>query len=1050
MRIADYNYPAISEVELPHNQQTLPTVVEDPHLYAILINGGGWDSNTGWDNNYLRFWNNLSAMYCTLTEQGFQEDKIYVHSNEGDAISNFSSSGRGLDLDKIGSSVDIDFDATLSSVNNTFTSLQNLNLGPQDKLFIFTTGHGGPGDSTVGSVLGLWDADDLTSLDLKTKLDGFPNIGEIVVVMSQCHSGGFISRFPQEDSSGYSIAGPNRTIVTSVAFDEPARAELFITLSNEYDADGSGHPGLGYDEFAYYYTSALRGYYPVYEDVGTEEDPHYVNKPWLRSSPVGSFPFDTIAEFVSPSAFLHPGDYTPDNVSGTPTLLGAFQYADNWDTTTGDSNTTSTNYWNPLPQYSFGVDFFNIHHNPQYSSNGELFDRFQTINGMDLDFSNTIILSATTDLYNRTIDCTGTLILNSGAELNLHNNSVLNLSSTGELDVCSSQLLLDNSELNAEDTVINISSSSTFTASSSDISIDGTELNLSGASLVSLNDGCDFEVSGNSVIQGETSFYTYDPATGGDDLVYGAEVIMTGDRIEINSSSFRVNQEASITGSNRWDGLFFNGIPPAASYLNCDVSNVHKISVNNSNVAFCTGVISNCGQLTAINGSLVPLQDKQYINNDHGIYTEQSTISIVNCDINNNSSYGLVVNHPAPGLGILHTSNIVNNDGNGIQIRNANFNIADSNISSNSGFGYLSLGTASTIITGYINIVDNELAELFSIYDSFPTFSDVGGSPQVSIEDEEYDTTQLTYDKYLLMTAGSAFSPIDMSNCSIETSDQDRFYPSYSSYIFNDTEATDAEILFAEASDSLFVENYQEAYYLMKDVIEDFPETPAALKAIPYLPYINLALQEEPEDLLNYLATIEDSVLVVAAQEITGIVYLAHKDYINAIQYFEQTIANPPSDEKKLMAELDEAFCYYKLVVNGAKALPKNCTRKPRNSREYSQIRTDILNQLTNYQISQEQPDIPKEITLNNYPNPFNPTTTISFSIPKESMIKLSIYNIKGQKVTTLVNQEMSVGLHEIVWDGKNSLGKETGSGVYFYRLETSEKSMTKKMLLLK
>ncbi len=94
---------------------------------------------------------------------------------------------------------------------------------------------------------------------------------------------------------------------------------------------------------------------------------------------------------------------------------------------------------------------------------------------------------------------------------------------------------------------------------------------------------------------------------------------------------------------------------------------------------------------------------------------------------------------------------------------------------------------------------------------------------------------------------------------------------------------------------------------------------------------------------------------------------------------------------------------------------------------------------------------IPKWVELsNNYPNPFNPTTTISFSIPKETMVKLSVYNIKGQKVATLVNETMSIGRHEIVWDGKNSLGKETGSGVYFYRLETSKKSITKKMLLLK
>jgi hypothetical protein len=85
-----------------------------------------------------------------------------------------------------------------------------------------------------------------------------------------------------------------------------------------------------------------------------------------------------------------------------------------------------------------------------------------------------------------------------------------------------------------------------------------------------------------------------------------------------------------------------------------------------------------------------------------------------------------------------------------------------------------------------------------------------------------------------------------------------------------------------------------------------------------------------------------------------------------------------------------------------------------------------------------------------NYPNPFNPTTTICFNIPKSSNVNLAVYNIRGQIVRQLADENMPLGQHKVVWDGKDGGGKACGSGVYFYRLSTSEISVTKKMLLLK
>ena len=85
-----------------------------------------------------------------------------------------------------------------------------------------------------------------------------------------------------------------------------------------------------------------------------------------------------------------------------------------------------------------------------------------------------------------------------------------------------------------------------------------------------------------------------------------------------------------------------------------------------------------------------------------------------------------------------------------------------------------------------------------------------------------------------------------------------------------------------------------------------------------------------------------------------------------------------------------------------------------------------------------------------NYPNPFNSETTISFSLFKPSWVELSILDIKGQKVKTLVNKNLQRGNHEIVWKGKNENGEAVSSGIYFYQLKVKDKMISKKMLLLK
>ena len=85
-----------------------------------------------------------------------------------------------------------------------------------------------------------------------------------------------------------------------------------------------------------------------------------------------------------------------------------------------------------------------------------------------------------------------------------------------------------------------------------------------------------------------------------------------------------------------------------------------------------------------------------------------------------------------------------------------------------------------------------------------------------------------------------------------------------------------------------------------------------------------------------------------------------------------------------------------------------------------------------------------------NYPNPFNPQSKIRYYLPKATWVTLTIHNVLGQRVRTLVDEYQNAGAKTLLWDGKDDHLKEVASGIYFYRLKTGEFNQTKKMVLIK
>jgi hypothetical protein len=113
---------------------------------------------------------------------------------------------------------------------------------------------------------------------------------------------------------------------------------------------------------------------------------------------------------------------------------------------------------------------------------------------------------------------------------------------------------------------------------------------------------------------------------------------------------------------------------------------------------------------------------------------------------------------------------------------------------------------------------------------------------------------------------------------------------------------------------------------------------------------------------------------------------------------------------------------------------------EPRNDDDIDLIGVGVKD----YQVSSNK------ILLYNYPNPFNPSTTIYFTAEHTENAELFIYNIKGQTIKTLIDKNIQAGEHSLVWDGKDDNGKPVVSGIYFYRLKVGDFEESRKMLLLK
>ena len=426
------NFEVISQIQLhapvPSTSQPriLPEIAPNSHLYAVLIIGG-IDQD---------FWNDLSALYTTLIQNyGYKKENIFVHYFTGIQTGSYYPLN---DLDGDLNFNDIDYPAYLTSVHQTFQYLAGdihdpldkvPELQPDDQLFIYIGDHGLKDASNTHSYLCLPQESDPNQWDLleDDEFAGYIQYikcGQMIIMMGQCYSGSFIG--PVMDYNTYPPSCKNRTIQT-VCGSNPTQIgnfEYYITAG-------------AFTEFIFYWTAALRGYFPYIDVIGNPTN----IQPWFTGDPV--YPMTDVFLNAFPPADYSPptlcwdhkspqfSNVDPDsNHDGVVTMDEAFSFADNMDSYSGWPSLQ--NYYcphmiqgwpNPDPEDPDSMKNICFHEDLQ-SLNGlegnitisRTLDNRSYIVGGPLDIENAILaLSSGTNIY----------FINDSAKLRVHSGSTL-------------------------------------------------------------------------------------------------------------------------------------------------------------------------------------------------------------------------------------------------------------------------------------------------------------------------------------------------------------------------------------------------------------------------------------------------------------------------------------------------------------------------------------------------------------------------------------------------------------------------------------------------
>lgn len=289
--------------------------------------------------------------------------------------------------------------------------------------------------------------------------------------------------------------------------------------------------------------------------------------------------------------------------------------------------------------------------------------------------------------------------------------------------------------------------------------------------------------------------------------------------------------------------------------------------------------------------------------------------------------------------------------------------------------------------------------------------------------------------------------------------------PSYTSDILQAPPDTNSfESLWAWGTHWWLARNTEKAGDIYKIVVRKFSHLPEA-----HIALVRVASSFRERNipglegyLLGLVNGLIDEELRTAAMELLASTYLRNGQIMEAIKMEEGILARAPSTEHEYKALFNLFNIYHKDLEDDEKAAEVLALLKQKYpDYELTQIAQFDVGEKVDWFVGKgfgprEQPlaktiAAPDEYRLGaNYPNPFNPTTTISYDLPDDARVSLVIYDILGRQVVRLVDSQVSAGYHSVTWDAKDQSGKRVANGIYIYMIKANKFKASKKMVVVK
>jgi hypothetical protein len=252
------------------------------------------------------------------------------------------------------------------------------------------------------------------------------------------------------------------------------------------------------------------------------------------------------------------------------------------------------------------------------------------------------------------------------------------------------------------------------------------------------------------------------------------------------------------------------------------------------------------------------------------------------------------------------------------------------------------------------------------------------------------------------------------------------------------------------------------AKQLYYNIIDSEPDSLYALQSLGRLNSLYAASPSLFSDLRakysDYLSSCSDSLLIDIAQAKLPMLDRFDFQFAQAIQSYEDLLLDSNCEIDSILCLLDIAYTLQDMYYHDQTKGTNTATYYNSNGLQIGTLKEakNTINRLWDLLIDNTAvaesaiAPVPTKLDLMNYPNPFNPSTTIVFGLPDGGEVRMSIYNIRGQLVRNLQNGYLPRGFHKIVWDGMDERNRPVSSGLYFIRIDSANSRAIKKVMLLK